>query len=135
MLGMLIAVAFTKLAGVHAAVADGVGVFVEVLVSVAVLVAVAVLVGVAVFVDVGENNGVSVAVGAAPHTLIVIVSTRQPDDPELVSLPILHLRTMFCPLAAAGRSTVVVTNAPVVVPVHAARPAIGLLKPVEIVPV
>ena len=92
---MAMAFALTNVAGVQAAVGVNVGVGVDVFVAVPVFVAVAVLVGVVVFVNVGDSVAVDVAVGGGPHTLIFIVSMRQPDDPVLLSLPARHLRTMF----------------------------------------
>ena len=62
------------------------------------------------------------------------VSTRQPAWELLESLPIRQRNWTVCPAALAGRFTTVGTNAPVV-PVHAERPAIGLLNALEIVPV
>jgi hypothetical protein len=61
-------------------------------------------------------------------------SIRQPVPLTLSSLPILKRSAMVCPAAVAGRFTVVVTKAFDVVPVHARRPASGLLKLVLIVP-
>ena len=57
----------------------------------------------------------------------------QPSLEAVVSLAMRQRATTFCPFAAAGRFTVVVMNPPEF-PLHAIRPARGLLKPVEIVP-
>jgi hypothetical protein len=111
-------VALVNAAGVQEAVAVAVAVLVAVFVGVDVFVAVA------VFVEVGENSGVFVAVGAGPHSPIVTLSTRQPEPEPLVSVPILHLKTTFCPRAAGGRSTVDEMKPLDVLP-HAARPASG----------
>jgi hypothetical protein len=51
----------------------------------------------------------------------------------LVSLAIRQRRTMVCPVAAAGKETVVVIYPPDE-PVQAIRPPIGLLNEVDIVP-
>jgi hypothetical protein len=58
---------------------------------------------------------------------------RQPWFVMLMSLPIRNRNTTLWPTAAAGRLTVVVTN-PLELPVQAWRPASGLLKLTEIVP-
>src|SRR5881396_3164439 len=59
-------------------------------------------------------------------------SMRQPWNATLVSLAIRQRSLMFCPAALAGRFTVVVIKPPEL-PLHAIRPAIGLLKEVEII--
>jgi hypothetical protein len=64
---------------------------------------------------------------------IEIVSMNQPTPLTLESLPRRHLKTMFCPLAEAGRLTVVVMNPPEF-PVQAWRPAMGLPKLTLMVP-
>ena len=64
---------------------------------------------------------------------IVIESTAQPVAATLLSLPIRHRSTTFCPDAATGRLTTVVTY-PLVVPVQAWRPASGFRKAVDSVP-
>jgi hypothetical protein len=58
---------------------------------------------------------------------------NQPVPDVLVSLPIRQRSWIFCPCAAAGRFTVVVMY-PAEVPVHAERPARGLLNVKSIVP-
>ena len=65
--------------------------------------------------------------------MTVTLSMRQPWFETLTSLAIRKRSTTLCPAAAAGRLTVVVTN-PLELPVQACRPAIGLEKEVEIVP-
>ena len=62
------------------------------------------------------------------------MSIRQPACEMDVSLPIRKRSTTLWPTAAAGRFTVLVENAPEVVPVQAWRPASGLLKLLLIVP-
>src|SRR4026207_2473187 len=75
-----------------------------------------------------------IGAGVAPgggQSRTTIPSMRQPWNPTLVSLAIRQRSLTFCPAAAAGRFTVVVTKPPEW-PLHAIRPAIGLLKEVEI---
>jgi len=124
------AVALAVGVGVNVAVTVGVGVNVAVDVGVKVAVAVAVGVNVAV----GVGLGVGVTAGQAPGWETTTLSILQPSTPVLVSLPMRQRRTTLCPAAAAGRFTVVVMK-PVEFPLHAGRPARGLLKPVLIVPV
>src|SRR6478735_8629874 len=119
------------------AVAVAVGVGVNVAVTVGVGVNVAVAVGVKVAVAVGVNVAVAVGVGLAgqvPGWETTTLSILQPSTPVLVSLPMRQRRTTFCPAAAAGRVTVVVMK-PAELPLHAGRPARGLLKVAAIVPV
>jgi hypothetical protein len=63
----------------------------------------------------------------------VIVSILTPNPATLLSVAILHFSLMLWPLAAAGRFTVEVIYPPEL-PVHAMRPAIGLMKFTLIVP-
>src|SRR5438105_7026872 len=94
----------------------GVGVGVAGTVGVAVAVAVAVAVGVAVGVAEGE--------GAPPLQKSWTVSILQPEFERLMSLAIRQRKTVVCPLAEAGRFTVVVRKPPEL-PLHAIRPAMG----------
>jgi hypothetical protein len=87
-----------------------------------------------VAVAVGVGLGVGVTAGQAPGWETTTLSILQPSTPVLVSLPMRQRSTTFCPAAAAGRFTVVVIK-PAEFPLHAWRPARGLLKPVLIVPV
>ena len=48
--------------------------------------------------------------GPARHSLILIVSIRQPGAPMPVSLPSLQRSTTFCPAAEAGRIATHVTK-------------------------
>jgi hypothetical protein len=110
----------------------GVAVAVWVGVAVGVFVGVGVGVFVGVGVAVGVLVGVFVGVAAAGHGKPVIVSIRTPIPALLLSVAIRHLSWMLCPLAAAGRLTVVVMYPPEL-PVHAMRPAIGLMNCVLII--
>src|SRR6478736_8396871 len=115
--------------GVHVGVGVGLP---AVAVAVAVGVNVAVAVGVNVAVAVAVNVAVAVGVGLAgqvPGWETTTLSILQPSTPVLVSLPMRQRSTIFCPAAAAGRFTVVVMK-PAEFPLHAWRPARGLLKPV-----
>ena len=122
--------------GVKVAVAVAVAVAIAVAVAVAVAVGVdgTVAVAVAVAATVGVGVGVGDPPGHEPGSERTMLSTRQPESELLVSLPIRHRNTTFCPAAVAGRFTVVVIKPPEL-PLHAGRPANGLLKPVLIVPV
>ena len=120
-----VAVGATVGVGVNVAVAVGVGV--KVAVGVEVAVAVAVGVDVAVEVGVGETAG------QAPGWETTTVSILQPCAVADVSLPMRQRNTMFCPAADGGRFTVVVIK-PAELPLHAWRPARGLLWVVSIVP-
>src|SRR5258706_5102824 len=72
----------------------------------------------------------------AVHEMPVIVSIRTPAAPAamaLLSVATRHFILTICPLAAAGRLTVVVIYVGAAVmppdrPLHAIRPAIGLPK-------
>src|SRR5437867_170077 len=75
------------------------------------------------------GGGVGVGGGQSRTTM---PSIRQPWNPTLVSLAMRQRSLTFCPAAAAGRFTVAVIKPPEL-PLHAIRPAIGLLKEVEIV--
>lgn len=74
--------------------------------------------------------------------LIAISSILAPGAPPAITLlsePTLHFSWMLCPLAAAGRFTVVVIYVGAAVvppdkPVHACLPGRGLPKPVLNVP-
>src|SRR5882724_13108095 len=127
--------------GVQLGVGVGVGVGVKVAVAVGVGVNVAVAVGVNVAVGVGVNVAVAVAVGVgegvtagqAPGSETTTVSILQPCAVADVSLPMRQRNTMFCPAADGDRFTVVVIK-PAELPLHAWRPARGLLWVVSIVP-
>ena len=60
-----------------------------------------------------------------------MLSMRQPKLGTLLSLPMRQRRLMLWPTAAAGRFTTDVIK-PLELPLHAERPAMGLLKAVEI---
>ena len=95
---------------------------VQTVAGVAVGATVTVAVGVAVAVAVGVAEGV----GAPPLQKSWTLSTLQPVFERLMSLAIRQRKTVVCPLAEAGRFTVVVMKPPDV-PLHAIRPAMGLL--------
>lgn len=122
LVGIVIAAGLLKTDGRHPGGGVGVGVLTGV--------------GAGVGVGVGTTVGVGVGATAPQHDLelTVTVSTRHPVPETLESDAIRKRSRMGCPAAAAGRLTVVVTNA-ACVPVHACLPAIGLAKEALIGPV
>ena len=80
----------------------------------------------------GVADGVGVGVGVGRQSRMEMPSIRQPSLPMAESLAMRQRSLMFCAAAAAGRFTTVVIKPPEL-PLHAARPPMGLPKEVDIV--
>jgi N-acetylneuraminic acid mutarotase len=77
---------------------------------------------------------ISINGGEERHSLILIVSMRQPGAPAVVSLPSRQRSTTFCPAAEGGRIATVVMKPLFELPVQARRPCSGLPLKSESVP-
>lgn len=80
----------------------------------------------------GVGVGVGVGVAAPPLQKTLTLSIRQPSLDVLSSLAMRQRKITVCPLADAGRFTIVLIKPPEL-PLHAIRPAIGLPKEVLMV--
>ena len=65
--------------------------------------------------------------------MMLMLSMRHPEFDTETSLAMRQRKTIVCPVAAGGKNADVVMN-PAELPVQAARPPIGLLNAVEMVP-